>query len=50
MMKKNMWEPEREKFWLKILPKQFVSKEKQMTALEKAIVDFDDDLPAKASF
>ncbi len=43
------WSPEREKFWLKILPKQFVSKEKQMTDLEKAMVDFDDDISTKAS-
>ena len=43
------WNPEREKFWLKILPKQFVSKEKQMTDLEKAMVDFDDDISTKAS-
>jgi len=43
------WNPEMEKFWLKILPKQFVSKEKEMTDLEKAVVAFDDDIPTKAS-
>lgn len=49
IMKKNKWTPEMEKFWLKILPKKFVSKEKEMTDLEKAMVDFEDDLPTKAS-
>ena len=49
LMKKNKWTPEMEKFWLKILPKQFVSKEKEMTDLEKAMIDFNDDMPTKAS-
>lgn len=49
LQRKSLWSPEREKFWLKILPKQFVSNEKQMTDLEKAMIDFDDDAPTKAS-
>lgn len=49
LQRKSLWGPEREKFWLKILPKQFVSKQKQMTPLEKAIANFDDDIPTKAS-
>lgn len=48
-MKKNKWTPEMEKFWLKILPKKFISKEKEMTDLEKAMVDFEEDTPTKAS-
>jgi hypothetical protein len=43
------WNPEMEKLWVKILPRRFVSKEKEMTDLEKAIIDFDDDIPTKAS-
>lgn len=43
------WSPEMEKFWIKILPKTFVSKEKQMTPLELALANFDDDTPTKAS-
>lgn len=49
IMKKNKWTPEMEKFWLKILPKKFVSKDKDMTDFEKALVDFEDDIPTKAS-
>jgi hypothetical protein len=48
-MKKNRWTPEMEKFWLEILPKKFVSKNKELTGLEKALVDFEDDIPTKAS-
>lgn len=47
--KHNKWTPEMEKFWLKILPKQFVSKQEKMTDLEKALIDFNDDIPTKAS-
>ena len=47
--KQGKWTQEMEKFWLKILPKKFVSKEKKMTILEMAIVDFEDDTPTKAS-
>lgn len=43
------WNPAQEAFWLKILPKRFVSKATQMTDLEKAIVDFDNDIPTKSS-
>lgn len=43
------WSPEQEAFWLKILPKRFVSKATQMTDLEKAILDFDNDIPTKVS-
>lgn len=47
--KQGKWTPEMERFWLKILPKQFVSKQMEMTEIEKAIIDFDDDIPTKAS-
>jgi hypothetical protein len=47
--KHGKWTPEMEKFWLKILPKQFVSKKVHMTELEKALIDFNDDIPTKAS-
>lgn len=47
--KQNKWTPEMEKFWIKILPRKFISKEKEMTPLEKAIADFDEDIPTKAS-
>lgn len=47
--KSGTWTPEMETFWLKILPKQFVSKQEQMTDLEKALIDFHDDNPTKAS-
>ena len=47
--KQNKWTHEMEKFWLKILPKKFVSKETKMTDLEMAIIDFEDDTPTKVS-
>lgn len=47
--KHGKWTPEMEMFWLKILPKQFVSKQEQMTDFEKALIDFNDDIPTKAS-
>jgi hypothetical protein len=49
LLKKNKWTPEMETFWLKILPKKFVSKEKEMTELEKAILDFEEDISTKSS-
>ncbi len=49
LKRQDKWTPEMERFWLKILPKRFVSKEKKMTDLEKAIVDFEDDIATKAS-
>lgn len=43
------WSPEMEKFWIKILPKKFVSREKRMTPVEIALANFDNDTPTKAS-
>lgn len=49
LQRKSLWSPERERFWLEILPKQFISKQEKMTDLEKALIDFNDDNPTKAS-
>lgn len=50
-LKTGKWTPEMENFWVKILPKKFISKDKnkEMTQIEKALADFDDDIPVKAS-
>lgn len=47
--KQGKWTQDMEKFWIKILPKKFVSKEKKMTDLELALVDFENDMLTKKS-
>ncbi len=47
--KQGKWTQDMEKFWIKILPKKFVSKEKKMNDLVLALVDFENDMLTKKS-
>lgn len=48
---RQIWTPEMESFWLKILPKQFVISKKDYLKdqLKRAEADFDSDSPVKVS-